>query len=302
MHITSLDNVDHDAEVFGRYKSTATVCGGSYVMHSLGWLLVYYSMRKQWEWGGSWQERVGADLALLLGEQAAARFLRAAQLVKNVQMYDDTEVGEVCGYYSWWGLDLGRYAPASAIAGGPLVASTFNAQGKRFVRLVPPGTRDTAGLYTAAACAPAEQAIQRLLGKLDVAERENGAFEELAAGHAQRAFWLEHVVTPTRLTIAFLRTRLLLASVYCRYIAAREAFLGGGEARGGLQAARELCRAALLAQDEYSRLKPGFAEDYPCEVQPLTLHALGRALAQCQAEPERLRGLDICALVDGAEG
>jgi len=65
---------------------------------------------------------------------------------------------------------------------------------------------------------------------------------------------------------------------------------------------RQYAVYALASQDEYSRLKPGFAEDYPCEVQPATMQALARALAACQAEPERMRGLDVCALVDGAEG
>ncbi|NLG28746.1 MAG: hypothetical protein GX557_12600 [Chloroflexi bacterium] len=300
-HATSLDNIDHDHAVFGKYACTATVCGGSYVMHSLGWLLVYYSMRKQWDTSGEWLERVDRELAGLLGAEAAEAFLAAAQAVKSVQMYEDTEVGEVCGYYSWWGLNLGRYAPESAIAGAPLQASTFNAHGKRFVRLVPPGTRDSAGLYTAAACAPARAAVLRLLAKLEEAERENTRFEDLAAAQAQRAFWLEHAVTPTRLTIAFLRTRLYVALACCTYVAARERSLSGCAAEALLEEAAEQVRAALLSQDLYSRLKPGFAEDYPNEVQPATLQALRATLLACRAEPARMRVLDVCALLDDAE-
>ena len=53
---------------------------------------------------------LGAGLSNAVGMAIAEAFLAAAQAVKSVQMYEDTEVGEVCGYYSWWGLNLGRYA------------------------------------------------------------------------------------------------------------------------------------------------------------------------------------------------
>ena len=70
---------------------------------------------------------------------------------------------------------------------------------------------------------------------------------------------------------------------------------------GTVHTAAEQVRAALLSQDLYSRLKPGFAEDYPNEVQPATLQALRATLLACRAEPARMRDLDVCALLDDAE-
>jgi len=85
------------------------------------------------------------------------------------------------------------------------------------------------------------------------------------------------------------------------YIRLREAVLAGRDTAADAAEGLTLCRGALDAQAEYIRLRPGFAVDYPLEVNTDTLRCLAVEWRRLITEPERCRDLDICAFLDRVE-
>ena len=66
---TTLDRIDDDFRVFGKYRSFAGTLGGVFVYHSMGWLLSLYSMRKQWQAGLEWKSWFQSYFRGLLGDR-----------------------------------------------------------------------------------------------------------------------------------------------------------------------------------------------------------------------------------------
>jgi hypothetical protein len=99
----------------------ATVTGGTYTLNSLGWLLTWYAMRKQWESRAEWQSWLRAALSDSLGQEAVERvselfllggglgeFVREASgLVGNACAVKPLEMGAV-PHSVPFGLRLGR--------------------------------------------------------------------------------------------------------------------------------------------------------------------------------------------------
>lgn len=299
-HFSSLGRIDDDMRVFSAYRSTATVVGGCYTLHSLGWLLTLYSMRKQWESAGAWQERVRGFLEPSIGDPLARRFVSIAEEILAVEMLEGFEPGEYASFYSLWGLNVNKLAPDRLPIDGELRA--VSAEGRpKHVRLVARGAVDAHRRYTGGKCAAVLARIRRLRGRLRRAERSLDSLEAPLARHRERAFLLEHLVQPVRWTIRFLESRLLVSEASATYVLAREEQRRGRDVADLLAAGRDCCRAALAAQDDYIRARPGFGADYPQEVCADTLRILAREWEALQRDPGRLAALDVCAFLDAAE-
>jgi hypothetical protein len=299
-HISSLRRIDDDVRVFGAYKSTASVVGGSYVMHSLGWLLTLYSMRKQRDSRGTWQARVVELLGTLMGEKHARILVRVAEEVLDVQMLEGEEPGEYAGYYSLWGLNVNKLALSHLPADGPLRAVTIDGRPKT-VRLVAPGARDGNRLYGVRAATAVRRRAVRLLAVLARANRRLDTLESYLARRRERRFWLEHVVQPLRWTMQLLASRLNVARASAVYVLAREAQPRGPQVHELLLEGRACTRAALDLQDDYVRARPGFGADYPQDVCADTLRILAAEWDALEREPARLAERDVCEFLDAAE-
>lgn len=306
VHITSLDRIDDDHRVFGKYKSTATVCGGSYILHSMGWLLTLYSMRKQWEDQESWKIWTREYFRDLLDVDALEKIIWIAEAIKDVQLMEGIEKGEYASYYSIWGLDLNRIAPEMFPHTGPLKpvlsyeASTPGAVTK-FARLVAKGSRDTEGLYTPARCEPVERRLHAMAEKLQAVFDKIHALEHRTAAGRDAYFWHENVLLPFRWTADFLMSRILVALSYCSYIWLRDLSLKHDDPGFYAQQGEERVREALAYQDEYIRLRLGFAADYPDEMNPAALRIMQKRWRMLQADPQKACGHCICALLDDVE-
>jgi len=302
---TNLDRVDDDWRVFGKYKSTATTFGIVYVYHSMGWLLQLYSMRKQWQTDQDWKAWFRRYFAVLLSDEFIEAFLDIATTIQDVQLLEGLEPGEEPGsYYSRWGLDINKLAPET-LAEGPLQVDDQAAGGvlggQRFVRLVKAGSADQQGDYTSERCAPALKRLLSLRSKIEHAIEKMRVLKDNLPTGENSCVWNEFVLLPLRVTTRFLQARILLAQSYMTYIRMRERVVQGLDTSADAAEGQTLCRQALDAQDEYIRLRPGFAGDYPKEVNPDTLRNLICWWQRLSNEPQLCRDLDICAFLDRVE-
>ena len=296
---TNLDRVDDDFRVFGKYESVAGMAYSVFVYHSMGWLLTLYAMRKQWQTGLDWKSWFRSFFAGLLPDEFIQAFLEIAATFQEVQLLEGLEPGEEPGgYYSRWGLNLHRLAPETLPAEGPL--RVFERRGK-LVRLVEKGSADPRGDYTSERCAPALQRILSLRAKIEHALGQVPILRDNLPDGEDPLVWNEFVLLPLRLTARFLQCRVLLAQSYLTYIRMREGVLKGQDTAADATEGAALCRQALAAQDEYIRLRPGFAIDYPQEINPDTLRNLIIWWRRLRAEPELCRDMDICAFLDRVE-
>ena len=298
---SNLDRLDDDARVLGKYTSTATTFGGVYVYHSMGWLLALYSLRKQWQTGQEWKGWFRGFFGGLLGKAFAGWFLDVAGALKEVQLLDGLESGEFPAYYTFWGLDLSRLAPEAIPADGPLRAVWADRPWSGKLRLVAADAADPGGLYTSERCASALARILSLQGKLERALSQLPALVANLPAGVDGPQWNELVILPLRVTARFLQARLLLAQSYLTYVRLREGVLAGRDTEADAGEGLALCRQALDAQDDYIRLRPGFAGDYPLEVNPDTLRVLIARWRRLGRKPHLCRDLDICAFLDRAE-
>ena len=301
-HITSLDRIDDDMDIMGQYRSTATCTGGVYVLHSLGWLLDWYCMRKQWDVTCRWQTWLRSALADVLGKDAADLAVAVAETIRDVQLYDGLEAGEYVTYYTLWGLDPHRLAPETIPLPNRVGPFAHYDENSRFVSLVRPGAEDTQGIYTGANLAPAEKRLRRLRDRLDQAETGIDSLEAGLPVGGERAFWEQHLIEPLRWTVAFLRSRTALSLSYCRYVAAQEQVRGCGDAAGVLAEGKDLVHEALSMADSYIRLRPGFSfGDYPQEVRQETIRRLLAGWSTLVEQPGACLELDLCQFLDRAE-
>ncbi len=302
---STLDSIDIDFEIMRKYESTATCAGGTYVMHSLGWLMDWYSMRKQWDPSARWQSWLPTNLSQVLGREAVELAVEALELVRDVQMYDGLVEGEYCAYYTMWGLNPHHVAPETIPlpnSRGPFRYDKVrgNWWGSRR-RLVEAGARDKEGVYTAENLAPADRRLRRLRGKLDAADARITRIEGLLAPGVNRMFWEEHLVRTLRYTTAFLRSRTAVALSYSDYAQAREQVRQGRDTSAVLAEGEKVVREALNEQDFYIRRRPGFGIDYPYEMNPDTLRWLLEAWRGLRQNPEKCLDLDLLAFLDRAE-
>jgi len=298
---TSLDRVDDDHRVFGKYRSFAGVVGGVFVYHSMGWLLTLCSMRKHWEAGQDWKSWFRGYFRGLLGEAFIETFLEVAASIQDVQRLEGLVLGEDAGGYYWrWGLILARLAPETLPADGPLKVWD-QGQPTPFAWLVHAGAADPDGIYTCERCAPALKRILSMRARLEDALRKLPALAQALPGGVDGPQWNELILLPLRVTARFLQARLLLAQSYLTYIRLREGVLAGRDTAADAAEGETLCRQALQAQDEYIRLRPGFCSAYPGEVNPDTLRALIGWWRRLAVEPQLCRDLDVCAFFDKVE-
>lgn len=302
MPFSNLDRLDDDLRVLGRYEATATTFGGVYVYHSLGWLLALYSLRKQWQADQDWRGWLAAFFRDLLGDAFTTPFLEVAALLQEVQLLEGLEPGEFpSGYYTFWGLNLSKLAPGTLPGDGPLRAAWADGAYSRKLRLVSPGAADPDGLYTSERCAVAGERLQSLAARLDRVLEQLPVLAEVLPGGLDGPHWNELVLCPLRVTARFLQSRVLLAQSYLTYIRLREAVLNERDTAADVAEGLALCRGALDAQDEYTRLRPGFAVDYPLEVNAAALRRLVAWWRRLAQEPGIARELDICAFLDRVE-
>jgi len=295
---TNLDRVDQDFQVFGKYQCVAGLAYSVFVYHSMGWLLKLYAMRKQWQADVDWKAWFRSFFRGLLADEFIEAFLQIAATIQDVQLLEGLEPGEAAGYYSRWGLTLHKLAPDTLPAEGPL--KPFEGDG-RFVRLVEAGSEDTRGDYTSRRCAPALERVLSLRSKIERAIEMLTVLRDTMPTGQDGPVWNKLVLLPLRVTARFLQCRVLLAQSYLTYIRMREAVLKGQDAAADADEGLALCRQALAAQGEYVRLRPGFAVDYPREINPDTLRSLITWWRRLRAEPQLCRDLDVCAFLDRAE-
>ena len=295
---TNLDRVDDHFRVLGKYQSFAGFLGGTFVYHSMGWLLTLYAQRKQWQADLDWKSWVVTFFRGLLGDEFTGVFLEIAGDLQDVQLIEGLEPGEEPGgYYDRWGLNMHKLAPDSLPADGPLKV----VEHRPFVRLVHAGAADPEGIYTCERCAPALKRILSMRAKLEDALGKLPALAQDLPGGVDGPQWNELVLSPLRVTARFLQARLLLAQSYLTYIRLREGALAERDTEGDAAEGESLCRQALQAQDEYIRLRPGFCYSYPVEIHPATLRNLIAAWQRLATEPGLCRDLDICAFLDRVE-
>jgi len=297
---TNLDRVDDHFRVLGKYRSFAGFLGGTFVYHSMGWLLTLYAQRKQWQAELDWKSWIPTYFAGLLGREFADTLLDTMLTLKDVQVLEGLEPGEEPGgYYVRWGLSLHRFAPDALPADGPL--RTNDQAGPKFPRLVHAGSADADGIYTSQRCAPALKRILSMRAKLDRAFDGIARLSQSLPAGVDGPQWNELVILPLRVTARFLQARLLLAQSYLTYIRLRENHLAGRDTAADAVEGLNLCRGALDAQAEYIRLRPGFCRFYPMEINPATLRNLIAAWKRLAKEPVLCRDLDICEFLDKAE-
>jgi hypothetical protein len=297
---TSLQRIDDDHRVFGKYQSFAGVCGGVFVCHSMGWLMTLCSMRKQWQAGPDWKSWFRDYFDGLLGGEFVKTFLDIAATLHDVERLEGLTTGEdSAGYYSRWGLIPGRLAPETLPADGPLRVDDYNLE--VFARLVKPGAADPGGIYTSERCAPALKRILSMRDKIEhVLDRLPKLADALPAG-LDGLLWNDLMLQPLRVTARFLQSRLLMAQSCFTYIRMRERVRQGLDASAEAAEGEALCRHAFVAQDEYIRLRPRFCVHYPKEIKTDTLRTLIGWWQRLAGEPQLCRDLDICAFLDHAE-
>lgn len=297
---TNLDRVDDHFRVLGKYKSFAGFLGGVFVYHSMGWLLTLYALRKQWQANQDWKTWFRSFFRGLLGDEFIEAFLDIAATIQDVQMLEGLEPGEEPGgYYSRWALNIHKLVPETLSAEGPLrVDEKVN---RKFVRLVKVGSADQRGDYTAERCAPALKRLLSLRSKIEHAIDEIGVLRNALPAGVDGPQWNELVLSPLRVTARFLQARILLAQSYLTYVRMREGVLKGQDMSAVAEEGKTLCRQALAAQDEYIRMRPGFASCYPQEIKPDTLRHLVGWWRKLRTEPQLCRDLDVCAFLDRVE-
>jgi len=228
-------------------------------------------------------------------------------LLKDVQLYDGLRGdGESYRHYCWYALDPHTLTPETL--GGTegksdwLRLGNFAPSGEgKFVRLVSAGLQDTSNIYHAASLQPAIARVSALLAK---SQRVEALLEKLSSSLSrtrEAAFWMEHLVQPVRWTLGFLKSHLKLFLSYGRFVEALEQVQAGQDAAAALLEGQTLCREALHDQHVYMCLRPGFAGDYPQEINPDTLRCLIAAWQDLARRPEQILQLDLCSFLDQAE-
>jgi len=307
VHPSSLRRVDEDYPVFLKYDCFATYACGVYVMHSLGWMLVRYNLHKQWNPQGTWQDWVADTYAHILGTDGAQALSRALDLLLDVQMYHEHNDRDFWTNYDCWGLDPYLAAPDALPVppGTPIMwdhrPELFAIPGSAFVRLVMPGAQDPHGVMTWENFQPAIAATTALRAQLDEVAAQMDIVQRAAVQTPDIAFWVEQVLQPMHWTLVYLNSRLNLFLSYGSYLQAQEAVRNGADASAAIAEGQTFCRQALDELMTYIRLKPGFASDYPREINPATLHALLEDWAGFAVSPECVTKLDLCAFLDQAE-
>ena len=299
-HFSSLDRTDDDVRTFGPYRSTASVTGGTYTFHSLGWLLTHYSLRSQWSGPGRWRQWLTAELSGATGAEEARLIRDVADDILGVQLLEGLETGEYAAYYSLWGLNTNKLAPETIPLDAPLRAIVARGRPKH-VRLVGTGAADEQGIYTRTRTAPARRRVSSMQRRIERAIVSTHTLEAQLAQKRDRDFWIVELILPIRWTLAFLRSRLLLAESLLSYVAARSCFCQGTDPVEHLRAGRDQSRRARAEQRRYTLLRPGFGADYPLEVRPETMRRLELAFDSLIRDPASLANLDVCAFVDAAE-
>ena len=298
-HITSLDRTDGDFRVFTKYRSTASCLGGVYTFHSLGWLLAWYSLRKQWHAASAWKDRLTSELTGSMGEGAIRFAVSVFEALRDIQLYEGLEEGEYVTYYSRWGLDLHKLAPETLTGDSPFAQSPENGP---FIRIVADGAEDKQGLYTSSNCSPAEERLQGLRAKLGRVESDVECLETMLFARRDRSFWEEHMIRPLRWTAAFLKSRAALALSFCCYTKVREWVAQGKDPSDLVSSGEDLSREALERQDLYICLRPGFSViDYPKEVNPEVIRYLINEWRKLITHPEQCQDGSLLTFLDRAE-
>ncbi len=301
VHPTSLDRTDDDFRIFTQYASTSTCLGGVYTFHSMGWLLAWYSLRKQWQPSGAWTDRLTSELTGSMGEDAIHLAVSIFEAMRDIQLYEGLEEGEYVTYYSRWGLDLHKLAPETLKGESPFALSPEEGFCP-FIRIVAEGAEDKQKLYTSGNCSPAEKRLQGLRTKLGRVESEVKNMETMLFTRRDRSFWDEHLIQPLRWTAAFLKSRVALALTYCSYTKVREWVAQGKDASGLVSEGEALTREALEAQNLYVCLRPGFSMvDYPKEVNPEVIRHLIDEWRNLITHPEQCLDLPLLNFLDRAE-
>ena len=300
-HPTSLDRTDDDFRVLTQYTSTATCLGGVYTFHSLGWLLAWYSLRKQWQASGVWKDRLTSELTGSMGEEAIHLAVSVLETMRDIQLYEGLEVGEYVNYYSRWGLDLHKLAPETLTGESPFAQSP-EGDFQPFIRIVAEGAEDKQELYTSSNCAPAEKRLRGLRAKLGRVESDVERLEAMLFTRCDRSFWEEHLIQPLRWTAAFLKSHTALGISFCNYVKVREWVAQGKDTSDLVTEGEDLSREALEAQDLYVRLRPGFSMvDFPKEVNPEVIRYLIDAWRALITHPEHCQDVSLLAFLDRAE-
>ena len=300
-HPTSLDRTDDDFRVLTQYTSTATCLGGVYTFHSLGWLLAWYSLRKQWQAPGAWKDRLTSELTGSMGEEAIHLAVSVLETMKDIQLYEGLEVGEYVNYYSRWGLDLHKLAPETLTGESPFAQSP-EGNFQPYIRIVTEGGEDKQEFYTSSNCAPAEKRLRGLRAKLVQMESDIECLEILLFARRDRSFWDEHLIQPLRWTTAFLKSHAALAISFCSYTKVREWVAQGKDTTDLVSEGEALTREALEAQDLYVRMRPGFSMvDYPKEINPEVIRHLINEWRNLMTYPEQCQDLPLLTFLDRAE-
>ena len=301
--LRNLDRVDDDFRVFGRYRSFAGPVYSVYVHHSMGWLMVLYALRKQWQPELEWRSWFRAEFQGLLGERFVDAFLDAADLLRDVELLEGLTEGEGgCDYYGEWALNISRLSPETLPQNGPLQAvGYYGNPDEKFKRMVKKGSMDTPGDYTSERCAPALKRILSMRGKIERALERIGIMAAALPAGVDGPQWNDLILLPLRVTARFLQGHLLLAQSRLTYIRLRENHLAGRDTKADAVEGLNLCRWALDAQTEYIRLRPGFCRFYPMEINPAALRNLAGWWKRLARDPVLCRDMDICAFLDKAE-
>ncbi len=298
---TNFDRIDDHFDVIGKYDSFAGFMGGVYVYHSMGWLLSLYAQRKQWQPSCRWESWLCGFFHGLLGPDATGVLVDVMKILKNVETLEGLKPGEEPrGYYSLWALNISQLAPESLPQWGPLndVVVTYK---DSFVRLVKEGAKDTGNILTSESCALVDRRSRSMMKKLGQSlEKINQLIEALPVG-INTIIWDDLIISPLKVTARFLQSRILLVQSYMVYISMRERVLSGREITGEAVEGLSLCRQGLYAQNEYTRLRPGFSWIYPMEINPATLKQLIVMWGEMADKPQLCKDKDICAFLDAAE-
>ena len=301
--LRNLDRVDDDFRVFGQYRSFAGPVYSVYVHHSMGWLMVLYALRKQWQPELEWRSWFREEFQNLLVERFVTAFLEAADLLRDVELLEGLTEGEFgCDYYGEWALNISRLSPETLPHNGPLQAvGYYGNPEEKFKRMVKKGSTDAPGDYTSERCAPALKRILSMRRKIERALERIGIMAAALPAGVDGPQWNDLILLPLRVTARFLQGHLLLAQSYLTYIRLRENHLAGRDTLADAVEGLNLCRGALDAQTEYIRIRPGFSRHYPMEINPAALRNLAGWWMRLAREPWLCRDLDICAFLDKAE-
>jgi len=274
-----------------------------YVHHSMGWLMVLYALRKQWQPELEWRSWFGEEFQTLLGERFVGAFLEAADLLRDVELLEGLTEGEFgVDYYGEWALNISRLSPETLPIDGPLQAfGYYGNPEEKFKRMVKKNSTDAQGDYTSERCAPALKRILSMRGKIERALERIGIMAAALPATLDGPQWNDLILQPLRVTERFLRGHLLLAQSYLTYIRLRENHLAGRDTMADAVEGLNLCRGALDAQTDYVRLRPGFCRFYPMEINPDTFRNLAGWWTRLAKEPEICKDMDICEFLDRVE-